>query len=132
MRGGTTSAICLPQKIEQRIEKNPDNIHKVPVQANDLDRRRVRGGENTAPGEHCQDSQQTKANNHMQGMQTRHEKIEDQEELHLTRIRSVIAKPDPWYQAVVIFMPVLVALDTQKRQTQEHSQQQEAYQELPT
>src|SRR6266536_6571683 len=105
------SAICLPQKIEQWIEKNPDNIHKVPVQANDLDGCRVRSGENTAPGEHCQNSKQAKANNHVQRMQTRHEKIADQEELHLTRIRSVIAEPDPWHQAFAIFMPVLVALD---------------------
>src|SRR5262249_46330279 len=112
MRGGTTSAICLPQQIEQRIEKNPDNIHKVPVQANDLDGRRVRGGENTTPGKHCQDSKQAQANNHMQGMQTRHEKIEDQKELYLTRIWSVVGEPDTWHQACVIFMPVLVAFNT--------------------
>ena len=80
----TSSRITINQ-IEQRKKKDPDNIHKMPVEAGQLNRRMIFRRKTTASGldhQYCQDAD---AYDHVQGMHAGHGEVERKEELGILR-----------------------------------------------
>src|SRR6266852_4205585 len=70
--------VAPADQVQQWKEKNPDNIDEMPVQAHNLDRREIVRREAVFPRAPDQPNQETHADNHMQGMKSRHRKIEEE------------------------------------------------------
>src|SRR5882757_8649199 len=68
-------------QIEQREQENPDDINEVPVQTDVFNGRIVVGIEAAFAGFQNQPEKQARANDHVQGVQAGHAKIEREIEL---------------------------------------------------
>src|SRR5262249_37701622 len=64
------------KQIQQREEEYPDDIDKVPVKTRHLDRRVVVGVECALPRLYKQPCHQDQSDDHVQGVQTGHRKID--------------------------------------------------------
>src|ERR1041385_6110803 len=72
-------------QVEQREKENPDDVHEMPVEARDLDRRMVFRRKPPAPGKIEDHRRQTEADDHMQCVEARHGKVDPKE--HARRLR---------------------------------------------
>src|ERR1700726_361836 len=75
-----TPSVAIDQ-IEQRKQENPNDIDEVPVQADVLHRRVVLRREASAHRFFNKPKEQAGANNHVQGVQAGHAKVEREEKL---------------------------------------------------
>src|SRR5690348_8520469 len=78
-------------QVQERIQENPDDIDKVPVQAHVLDVVRVAKRGAAAEGAIGDDRQQHHTDNHVQRVQTGHRKVQHEEHLHVLANAGVAA-----------------------------------------
>ncbi len=65
----------VSNEIEKREEEDPDNIDKVPVQADHFHMHEIVGVENIAVGLDDQEGKQGNTDDHVNGVHTRHAEI---------------------------------------------------------
>src|SRR5690242_17955378 len=79
-------------QIQKGIEKNPHNIDEVPIQADDFDRSVVTPGEATFHRLENQPKDETRADNHVQGVQAGHGEIERDIQLGVSGETGILAE----------------------------------------
>ena len=72
-----------PEQIKQREQENPDNIDEVPIEAGHFDRHVIFRTVGIAESHPSEPSHQPKADDHMQGMEAGHHKIDPEKDPHL-------------------------------------------------
>src|SRR5689334_13141590 len=70
-------------QVQQREQENPDHVDEVPVKAADVDRGHVLSGKAAGLRLENQDEEDTHADHHVEGVQSRHRKIKREEELRM-------------------------------------------------
>src|SRR5579871_6766123 len=81
-------------QIQERKQKDPDDVDEVPIQAADFDRREITRTESATPGHDQNCSHQADANDHVECVKARHEKVEAKHDLGLPReLRSFAIVP---------------------------------------
>src|SRR5438270_4461469 len=83
----SSAMVDTVNEVEEREEKNPDDVDEVPVEAHDLDGAVVLGAEIAAPRPHDHPDQEAGADDHVQRVQAGHAPVKRHEELHLRRER---------------------------------------------
>ena len=78
-----SSAKVSSQKIKQWKQENPDNIDKVPIQPRHLDRHIILGAVISLKRRPEQPRHQTKADDHMKGVEAGHYEIDPVKNSHL-------------------------------------------------
>jgi hypothetical protein len=63
-------------QVQQRKQKNPDDVDEMPVEARDLDGRRVRSSEAATPCHDQQRREDPETDDHVERVETRHREIE--------------------------------------------------------
>src|SRR5262249_37746589 len=69
--------------VQHRQQEDPDDIDEVPVQPHRLDRCVVRGIVAFAPRQYAEDRQQRDADDQVEGVDERHDVVEDEKELNM-------------------------------------------------
>ena len=122
-------------QIEHRIEEHPHDVDEVPVEARHLDLRGAAAGEPAVIREVRHDPHQADADDQVDGVQARHEEVEDEEHLVTAGVEVLPARdlPSlglPWAlvdlevpagdQVLVVFLGVLDRLDAEEAGPQGH------------
>src|SRR5438128_3123902 len=116
----------MRHQIQQRIEKNPDHIHEVPVQPEVLHRHVIFGGVVAAPGEERDERSHQNAGCHVHGVQAGHDEIEGEENCHVTRVDTFRKlKVCPGNVVLAVLGVVLEALEPQEGNSEQQCKQQE-------
>src|SRR5262245_49902052 len=95
------------QKVKQREEKNPDDVHKVPVEAEHFDWRVIVRCVPALRGTGENHNDQADADDHVQRMQSRHTEIKRKKELGVARIGTGEMKGCSGHVVVSKFIGVL-------------------------
>src|SRR6185369_1759538 len=114
-----SSAGVRPEQIQERKEKDPDDVHKVPVETRTLQRRVVREVETTLPGRPDERRENAQSDDHVQGVQAGHHEVEREEDLRLLArgsLKVLILRREmrAGNQVVGELVGVLLRLDTQE------------------
>jgi len=119
-----SGGIAPANEVEQREEKNPDDVDKMPVETADVERRVVVCGEAAAGGHDDEDGENAEADDHVKGVQAGHKEIEDHEHLDLRLVGTPAGKHlegnarDDVFKVIVI--PLEIELDADEREAEEH------------
>jgi len=113
------------QQVQERKQENPNDVHKMPVEAAKLDRRMVFRGESVPPGHSYEGDHHTRPYYHMKSMQASHREIEAEKNLGLIRIGAFNPEVKSGNQVVFEFLGVFYSFDTQEYHPQEHRRAQE-------
>src|SRR5215218_11127084 len=118
-----------PQKVEQREEENPYDVYEVPVEPEVLHGRVVLGRVTPLPGPPHYRRDDAHADYHVQRVQARHGEVEPEEHLVLADrdalgdVYAVLLRgeePDDGDEPVVILLSVLVSLDAEEDEAEQH------------
>jgi hypothetical protein len=72
------TSVAPANQVEQWEQKNPDNVHEVPVQADDFHGRKVAGRKAPPAAPKNQPEQQTHPDNHVHSVQPGHGEVKDE------------------------------------------------------
>src|SRR5512137_933852 len=75
-------------QVEQREEEDPDEVDEVPVEAGELDRRRVARAELAAGGPHRHPAQDAHADEHVEPVQAGHEEVDREVHRHARALQA--------------------------------------------
>src|SRR4051812_31429977 len=104
-----------PDEIEQREQKNPHDIHEVPVQSNVLDGRIPSRRERSPLGHDDESGKHPYADYHVDGMHSRHGEIQEKEDLRGARKpRIIIVERRTGDMMLFEFFVVLESLETEE------------------
>src|SRR5207248_9955159 len=98
-------------QIHQRKKKNPHDIHEVPVKPCHFDRRVISSGKFPMPRQNSQRQQDENAKSDVNGMQTRHRKVEPEKNFSMRSIGFVPFKVRTGNEVLHEILMVLDALD---------------------
>src|SRR3954454_13703360 len=90
-RDGATaspSAAAPPVQVDERVEKDPDEIDEMPIKPGDLDRRVIGRRERSAPGPHRDQRDNRDADQKMQGVDAGNAEIQEIEQLYGVSVRT--------------------------------------------
>src|SRR5438874_3282965 len=76
-----------PDQVQEWKQEYPDDIHEVPVQAADLDRAVVLGGDDPAEGPPQHHGHHSQPDDHVERVEAGHHEIEREEDLCVARVR---------------------------------------------
>jgi hypothetical protein len=76
-------------QIEQRKQKDPNDIHKVPIEPGDLNRVRIGFRKLSPPGHEDHDRHDAQTDDHVNGMQAGHGEVEREKDLRLAVIDGI-------------------------------------------
>src|SRR3990172_5054879 len=107
----TVEPLMQADQIKQREEKNPHDIHEMPVQAEEFNRRVIFGAESPFSCKKHQPDQQSHSNDHVQGVHSCHHEIETEEDLGLLCMRSVVGESHSRNQFADILLMILNRFD---------------------
>src|SRR6185437_13959764 len=96
-----------PREIEDCVQKDPDDVDKMPVQPAEHNRRVVFSGHCADHSTEQQPRKDTDSNNHVDCVESGHDEVEDEKHLYAARIRTWITEPDPWRPVFLIVLVVL-------------------------
>ena len=116
--------MCPVHEVQERKEKDPDDVDEVPVEARHLNWRVPLRRESSLPGHPRDDAHDAEADHHVQGMKPRHCEVEGDEDLHLVGVHPLEVEVRPRNVAQVVLVLVLEELDDQEGQPERHRQQQ--------
>ena len=112
-------------QIEQRIEKNPNGINEVPVEAGCFNRRCINGGVPAEELSKNDDADDADADEQMQSMQARDDEVLREEHLGGLSVRARIGERRTRQQMVVDMVGVFESLDDQKGAAESHGAEQQ-------
>ena len=119
------------QKVEQREEENPDDVHEMPIEPGHLHRARVFGRKVPARRQNDQHRQHAGAHHHVQRVDARHHEIEEHEELDMGGLgagNGPIQSRRPAFP--VVGRPFEEPLDAEEGESQDECGEQEKQQRL--
>src|SRR4051794_37633255 len=76
------SSAAPSDKVDQRIQEDPDDIDEVPVEPGNLDRGVVGAGKSAAPRAHRHGAEQADADRDMKPVYPRQHEVQEVEQLH--------------------------------------------------
>src|ERR1041384_2045745 len=118
----TFGSLVYVDQIEQRKEKNPDNINEVPVETRQLNRRVVNGRVSAPVGFNEDDADEHDADGQVDRMNARHRDVEEEEDLRLLRVRARVIERETGKLCVLIVVVILNSFDNHEDRAQDDRQ----------
>src|SRR5688500_15815710 len=116
--------IASIDKIQQREQEDPDDIHEVPVQSCHFDGKVVLPCETSLPVQKTKYRHHCNADQHVEGVHSGHHEIEPEEDLHFRTRVGLKGEMRPGNQMFMILVHVFHSLDGEERRSDRHRQQQ--------
>src|SRR6185437_7329695 len=94
-------------QIHQRKQKNPDDVHEMPIQPGHHQWRGVLAADFSSPHQHAHRPDHAHADQHVQAVVQRHRVIEEKEQFDPACMRAVLREIDAYHQVFVMFVRIL-------------------------
>src|ERR1044071_959596 len=120
-----------PEQVEKRKKKNPDDIHEMPVEPDNLYRRVIFDREAAVRSFDNQIGQKPEADHHVQSVEGRHGVVKGEEKRRLIRLRSVILKIPAGQEMFFKMGRVFSSFETEKNRAEDHRESDEHDQAAP-
>src|SRR6185503_11144037 len=108
-----------PYQVQEREQKNPDDVDEVPVEAADLDRVAVLPGNHAPPRPPQHHAHDAETDDHVQRVNAGHHEIQREEDLRLPEMFGLELKPETRHVVLGELGVVLERLDPQKHGPEE-------------
>src|SRR5881628_2805872 len=118
-------SVCMPSdQIEKREQEDPDDVDEVPVQPADLDGVVVLVRDRSAPCPPRHHAHDSEADDHVQGVESRHHEVERKEDLGMTEMLRLEGEPEAGHVMLDELAVVLIRLDAEKHGAEKHGRRQ--------
>src|SRR5207249_4464514 len=123
-------------QVKQWEQINPHNVHEVPIQSADLNRRVILRRKAATPGHEDQHTEDPNPDNHVQSVHARHRKVKREENLSvpgidfcfgMARHRFVEAEGRSGHMMFYKFLATFITLDSKKSEAKQQSQNQQKH-----
>src|SRR5580704_16108958 len=130
MGASRKSLLMQVDQIQQREQKNPDDVHEVPVQTAVLDGHVVIAGKAALPRIDEHDEQHSFADDHVYGMHSGHQEVEREENFGVLSFGAWEVEIGSGDQMMLKLLSVFKAFDGEEYAAKQHREDQKKAEQL--